>query len=326
MTIPAGFCKALNPYSPQRRWVARVGLLVALVWMPAAVAETPSARAEEPSARAEWFRGPIADAGWRLDASVFECRLVQPIPRFGDAVFTRRAGEQQRFVLHQANRLLAEGEASIRAEHPEWRETAQPELLDPVSVQTGEQALALDWQRSQRLAAELRTGRRLIISHAPWDSRVQAVEIVLEPVGFREGMDGFNECLAGLLPVNFDQVQRNALYFPAGNNDLPESELEKLDQVALYASADDAVTHFYVDGHTDGVGLRAENLELSQKRAEMVTQYLIERGVPERKIITRWHGERYPVGSNREPEGRAENRRVTVRLERRDERLSALDN
>ncbi len=308
MTTPAGPKKALWYTILHRRlWV---GLLLALSLVGVA--------------RAELFRGPIAEAGWRLDASVFECRLVQPIPRFGRAVFTRRAGEQQRFVIQQANRQLAAGEASIRSEHPEWRETAQPESLDPISVQTGEQALALDWQRSQRLAAELRTGRRLIISHAPWDGRGEALEIVLEPVGFRAGMDGFNDCLAGLLPVNFDQVERNALYFPAGHNELPDSELEKLDKVALYASADDAVTHFYVDGHTDGLGLRAENLELSRKRAEMVAQYLIERGVPERKIITRWHGERYPVGSNRDPEGRAENRRVTVRLERRDERLSAL--
>lgn len=272
--------------------------------------------------RAEQFRGPVAEAGWQLDASVFECRLVQSIPRFGSAVFTRRAGEAQRFVLQQANRYLAGGEARIRAEHPEWRETAQPEALDAVSVQAGDQPLAVDWQRSQRLAAELRTGRRLIISYAPWDGRAQAAEIVLEPVGFREALDGFNDCLSGLLPVNFDQVERNALYFPAGYADLPESELEKLDRIALYASADERITHFYVDGHTDGVGLRAENLELSRERAEMVAQYLIERGVPERKIITRWHGERYPVGSNRDPEGRAENRRVTIRLERRDERLS----
>lgn len=308
MMTPSG-PRVVPQYRKNVRWVPLWCLLSACVLVA--------------GARAEQFRGPVAQANWQLDASVFECRLVQPIPRFGSAVFTRRAGEAQRFVLQQANRHLANGEAQIRAEHPEWRETAQAEALDAVTVQSGAQPLVVDWQRSQRLAAELRTGRRLIISYAPWDGRAQAAEIVLEPVGFRAGMDGFNDCLSGLLPVNFDQVQRNALYFPAGYVDLPESELEKLDRIALYASADDRVTHFYVDGHTDGVGLRAENLELSRERAEMVTQYLVERGVPERKIITRWHGERYPVGSNRDPEGRAENRRVTVRLERRDERLSA---
>ncbi len=309
MTIPAGHCSA--PWRNALRVYPAVwlGLLVAL--------------SQVAGAQAERFRGPVAEAGWHLDGSVFECRLVQPIPRFGMAIFTRRAGEEQRFVLQQANRQLAEGEANIRVEHPEWREMAQPEVLGPVSVRTGEQALALDWQRSQRLAAELRTGRRLIISHAPWDGRARAVEIVVEPVGFREGMDGFNDCLTGLLPVNFDQVERNALYFPAGHNDLPESELDKLDRIAMYALEDDSITRFYVDGHTDGVGLRAENLELSQARAELVAQYLVDRGVPERKIITRWHGERYPVSSNRDPEGRAENRRVTVRLERREEQLSA---
>lgn len=273
--------------------------------------------------RAEVFGGPVADARWELDASVFECRLSHSIPRFGEAVFTRRAGEEQRFVLSQNNRFLATGEARVRAEHPVWRETASPEPLEPVAVQAGANTVTTDWRYSQRLAAELREGRRLVFSREPWDRREEPVEVIVPPVGFRAGIDAFNACLQTLLPVNFDQVERTSLDFPAGTQELPERELSKLDPVVLYAKADSQVDRVYVDGHTDGTGLRAENLELSRERAEMVAQYLVDRGIPERQIITRWHGERYPVASNQTAEGRAENRRVTIRLERSGQSTTA---
>lgn len=273
--------------------------------------------------RAEVFGGPVAEARWVLDASVFECRLSHSIPRFGEAVFTRRAGEEQRFVLKQSNRFLGAGEARVRSEHPVWRETASPEPLTPVAVETGAKTVTTDWRYSQRLAAELREGRRLVFTREPWDSRQEPVEVIVAPVGFRAGIESFHACLQNLLPVNFDQVERTSLSFPMGTQELPENELDKLKPVVLYTKADSRVDRVYVDGHTDGTGLRAENLELSRERAEMVTQMLVDRGIPARQITTRWHGERYPVASNQSAEGRAENRRVTIRLERSGQSTTA---
>ena len=76
---------------------------------------------------------------------------------------------------------------------------------------------------------------------------------------------------------------------------------------------------FFIDGHTDSVGGRSDNLELAQRRAEEVTRYFVNQGLDKSKIQTRWHGERYPVESNATRKGRAKNRRVTIRLERGDE-------
>ena len=55
---------------------------------------------------------------------------------------------------------------------------------------------------------------------------------------------------------------------------------------------------------------------MSKGRAELISQYLARRGIPESWITVRWHGERYPAVSNASKAGRAKNRRVTVRLER----------
>jgi len=274
------------------------------------------------TARAETFSGAIAQAEWQVDASVFECNLLHPISHFGAAVFSYRAGEEQRFYLRQNNRHLPPGEAQLSAQHPVWRESRQRRLLETVAVNDDDEAIQLDFDQSQAMIAELREGRQLVITRSAWSGQPVPVEVVLEPVGFRPALESFQECLGGLLPVNFDQVARTALYYPLGADELPDGELEKLERIALYVRQDDRVSNVYIDGHTDGLGLSADNLELSRERAEAVAEHLINRGVPENRITTRWHGQRYPVASNRDPEGRAQNRRVTVRLERAQERLS----
>jgi len=268
------------------------------------------------SAQAQTFGNALAEARWELDASVFECRLSYPLPGFGSAHFAQRAGETQAFFLRQENRYLAAGEAQVVAASPIWRETLVRETLAPAQVSESARPLRLNWRRSQSLAAKLQEGMQLAFENAAWYGRGDSVRLVLEPVGFRPAFDAYQACLADLLPVNFDQVERTAIYFPSGNQELPDEELEKLDLVARYTQADKQVVKVYVDGHTDGAGLRAENLNLSRERAESVAQFLKDRGVSEDKVVTRWHGERYPVASNQTPEGRAENRRVTIRLER----------
>ena len=272
-----------------------------------------------PTAQAQTFGNALAEARWELDASVFECRLSYPLPGFGSAHFAQRAGESQAFFLHQENRYLAAGEAQLMAVNPVWREALVRETLTPARVSESDRPMRLNWRRSQSLAAKLHGGMQLAFEGAAWYGQDKSVRLVLEPVGFRPAFDAYQACLTNLLPVNFDQISRSAIYFPAGNRELPDKELEKLDLVARYTQADKEVVKVYVDGHTDGSGLRADNLNLSRERAETVAQFLMDRGVSESKVVTRWHGERYPVASNQSPEGRAENRRVTIRLERMEE-------
>lgn len=72
---------------------------------------------------------------------------------------------------------------------------------------------------------------------------------------------------------------------------------------------------FVVEGHTDSIGPADKNLSLSQARAEVVRQYLIEKGLvaPER-IQARGFGESRPVAGEGTQDGRLQNRRVVIRL------------
>lgn len=69
-----------------------------------------------------------------------------------------------------------------------------------------------------------------------------------------------------------------------------------------------------VAGHTDSTGAASYNEQMSQRRAEAVRDYLVSNGIGADRLSARGYGESQPVGSNETREGRAENRRVTLRI------------
>ena len=73
-------------------------------------------------------------------------------------------------------------------------------------------------------------------------------------------------------------------------------------------------TYIDVYGHTDSTGSDAYNQTLSERRAQSVSSYLASRGVQSARLATRGFGESQPVASNTTEEGRAQNRRVEIRI------------
>ena len=69
-----------------------------------------------------------------------------------------------------------------------------------------------------------------------------------------------------------------------------------------------------VMGHTDSTGSDQYNLDLSRRRAESVANHLASRGVSRARIETTGYGEQYPVADNTTATGRAQNRRVEIRI------------
>jgi len=78
--------------------------------------------------------------------------------------------------------------------------------------------------------------------------------------------------------------------------------------VRVFASYPD--TNIEVQGHTDSSGSESYNQTLSERRAKVVTTYLIKRGVSSSRLKTVGYGESSPKYNNDSEEGRAQNRRV----------------
>jgi OmpA-OmpF porin, OOP family len=67
-------------------------------------------------------------------------------------------------------------------------------------------------------------------------------------------------------------------------------------------------------GYTDSIGSAAYNLKLSQRRAESVKEYLLEKGIDAARVQAKGYGKENPVATNKTDEGRERNRRVELHI------------
>lgn len=73
-------------------------------------------------------------------------------------------------------------------------------------------------------------------------------------------------------------------------------------------------TYIDIYGHTDSTGSDAYNQALSERRAQSVASYLSSRGVAPARMATRGFGETQPIADNATEYGRAQNRRVEIKV------------
>jgi OOP family OmpA-OmpF porin len=113
---------------------------------------------------------------------------------------------------------------------------------------------------------------------------------------------------------NYHPVAETSVKFGFNRDNLTPKAMEALDQLAGTIAS----TKGYIialEGSTDSVGSADYNYDLSQRRANSVIQYLASKyNVPAHKIYVIGLGKDKPVETNKTKAGRADNRRVDVRL------------
>lgn len=89
-----------------------------------------------------------------------------------------------------------------------------------------------------------------------------------------------------------------------------KTELDRLVALLVHNSG----MQVEIGGHTDAIGSEEKNLNLSQRRAQAVVNYIVENGISADRLTSAGYGEAKPVASNDTEEGRALNRRTEVRI------------
>lgn len=103
--------------------------------------------------------------------------------------------------------------------------------------------------------------------------------------------------------------------FKFGGTELPTEAKERIDQMITDLKADPKGVFIEIEGHTDAVGPQTFNEQLGLERAETVKRYLYEaHQVPLHKINVISYGEDKPVAPNDTRQGRAQNRRVVIKV------------
>jgi len=127
------------------------------------------------------------------------------------------------------------------------------------------------------------------------------------------GVNQTNERISAL--DDYTPQETTAVNFRTGSSVLNADAKEKLDAIATKALNSKAYV-LEVTGYADATGSIARNRALSQRRADAVITYLVEQHkIPLRRIVTPYgFGELDPVADNTTRTGRAENRRVEVKM------------
>lgn len=268
------------------------------------------------------YGSSIEDTTWSVTGSVFECRFAQTIPRYGEAVFFHQAGEDVKFQLYAKRNLLDYTQAQVSITPPPWRPSRYSESLGSVQVQQDKSGpyLTLDSKRTNQFIHALLDGQWPVISHHTYYDEKEFVKLHVSSIGFPDFYPIYLSCVDQLLHYNFKQVANSKVLFDEGGDSfLDPQDTKVLDRVAYYIQHDPRVFIVYLDGHTDNTGKRFDNREVSRARVENVERYLVKKGINPDIITTRFHGERYPIADNATAKGRAQNRRVTIRLEMRED-------
>lgn len=135
------------------------------------------------------------------------------------------------------------------------------------------------------------------------DTQEKKLRLRLESTGVKVQREGNN--LRLIMPGNItfatNSANINGNFFPI------------LDSVAIIFN-EFKDTSIDIAGYTDSIGSDLHNQELSERRASSVANYLIGSGVRSNRIQSRGLGERYPIASNDNEMGRAQNRRVEINI------------
>jgi outer membrane protein OmpA-like peptidoglycan-associated protein len=103
--------------------------------------------------------------------------------------------------------------------------------------------------------------------------------------------------------------------FKFGKTVLPDEAKQKLDEMVASMKQDPKNVYLEIEGHTDNVGAPQINEKIGLARAEAVKRYLYEQyQIPLHKMNVISYGKDKPVAPNKTKAGRAQNRRVVIKV------------
>lgn len=132
--------------------------------------------------------------------------------------------------------------------------------------------------------------------------------------------EAFNEITVNIKLLSVKSLQQsgtgiklNNIYFDFDRYELKPESFSELDRIFKFLT-DNLEVRIEISAHTDSKGSDEYNLNLSQKRAESVVNYLVSKGIVSSRLIAKGYGESMPVADNETEEGRSLNRRVEMKI------------
>jgi outer membrane protein OmpA-like peptidoglycan-associated protein len=221
---------------------------------------------------------------------------------FNAAQQRRAEVERQQAEMEQrmkaAEQAAEQAAAAAQAAQQQTQQMQQQQQQMQQQMQAQQQQAAQLQQQSAQQAAELEKTKAEL---AERDAEARTLRMQQE--------------LARLAATKSEQrglvVTLPGIFFDTGKATLKAGAKNTLGKIADQLKGNGDV-HIAIEGHTDSVGSDEKNMELSEKRANAVRDYLVNTGLPADRVSASGKGEADPVASNKTAAGRLQNRRVEL--------------
>ncbi|MDA0126929.1 OmpA family protein [Vibrio sp. MarTm2] len=255
---------------------------------------------------------------WQMITNTpLECRLVHPIPNYGDAVFSSFASKKINldFELKMKRPMGKTRDVSLTSMPPAWRPGEGANRITNIRFFQQFDGY-VGGQTAWSILSELEKGRYPTFSYQEWQSRDERVEVALSSVLFQNSYNVFSDCIANLLPYSFEDIAFTILHYDRTSVELNKQSQKRLAQIAEYIRHNQDIDLVLVSTYTDAEDSKSASQNLSERRAEVLQDYFKSLGLPEDRIRVQGYGKRRPVDDNASPIGKDRNRRVVISLGR----------
>ncbi|MCG9781140.1 OmpA family protein [Vibrio brasiliensis] len=255
---------------------------------------------------------------WQMVANTpLECRLVHPIPNYGDAVFSSHASKKINldFELKMKRPMGQTRDVSLVSMPPAWRPGEGADRITNIRFFQQFDGY-VGGQTAWNILGELEKGRYPTFSYQEWRSRDERIEVALSSVLFQRSYNVFSDCIANLLPYSFEDIAFTILHYDRTSVELNKQSQKRLAQIAEYIRHNQDIDLVLVSTYTDAEDSKSASQSLSERRAEVLQEYFKSLGLPEDRIRVQGYGKRRPIDDNASPIGKDRNRRVVISLGR----------
>lgn len=218
-------------------------------------------------------------------------------------------GMAEKSFLNEPNSFVTRDLAYIADRKAKIAEGLANSAADKASTETANE----NYQKAQ---TEILRNTKEDLAASEKETKLKAGELAAEQRARYEAEDALAKLEAKEEERGLVITLSGSVLFASNESALLPSAQNKLNEVvaALLATKERKLT---IEGHTDSQGTSSYNKDLGLRRADAVRSYFISRGFPGDLIYSQGIGEDRPVADNASAEGRANNRRVEIIVERR---------
>lgn len=226
--------------------------------------------------------------------------------------------------LHKAQVALAEAEKAFQDDPDSYTARDLAYIADrKAKIAEGLASSAAEKASTEKANKDFETTQAEIIKSGKEDLAASEKEALKKSEQLKAEQNARLAAEAALAKLEAKEEERGlvitlsgSVLFASNESTLLPAAQNKLNEVtdALLASKERRIT---IEGHTDSQGSSSHNMNLAQKRADAVRSYIISRGYPSNLIYAQGIGEGRPIADNSSAEGRANNRRVEIIVERK---------